>query len=110
MMIVMTENVVSRVCFLHVHSTPAAMTIGFTSMRYTARETKGQVTVCVDVINPPVGGALQPFIVAILPEIGVFLQEKNSRYFSAKLTESEKLTQLRVSVNQIILLNDASYS
>ena len=91
---------------LHVHSTLAAMTVGFTSMSYTARETKGQATVCVDVINPPNGGALQPFIVALLPEIGVFYY---SQYFSAKLAESAKLRQLQC-VSVIILLNDASYS
>ena len=76
MMIVMTENIEPHVCLLHVHSTLAAMTVGFTSMSYTARETEGQATVCVDVINPPVGGALQPFIVALLPEIGVFYCRK----------------------------------
>ena len=52
------------------------MMVGFTSMSYTARETEGQATVCVDVINTPHGGALQRFGVALLPEIGVFLQKK----------------------------------
>ena len=76
MMIVMTENIEPHVCLLHVHSILAAMTVGYTSMSYTVRETEGQATVCVDVINSPVGGALQPFIVALLPEIGVFYCRK----------------------------------
>ena len=46
------------------------MTVGFTSKRYTARETEGQATVCVNVI-PPNGGTLLPFTVALLPERGV---------------------------------------
>ena len=71
MMIVMTENIESHVCLLNVLSTLAAMAVGFTSMRYTARETEGQATVCVDVINPPNGGAILPFTVALLPERGV---------------------------------------
>ena len=75
MMIVMTENIEPHVCLLHVHSTLAAMTVGFTSMSYTARETKRQATVCVYVINPPNGGALQNFSVALLPARGVFLQK-----------------------------------
>ena len=97
MMIVMTENIESHVCLLHVHSTlAAAMRIGFTSMRYTARETEGQATVCVDVINPPNGGAVLPFIVALLPERGVVYCRKNNfhdNYFSANLYR--KLTQLQ---------------
>ena len=60
-----------------IHSTLAAVTVGFTSMRYTARETEGQATVCVDVINPPNGGTLLPFTVALLPERGVVSCREN---------------------------------
>ena len=46
------------------------MVIGFNSTSYIATETDQQVAVCVDVLNPPSGGALRPFTVTLLPEKG----------------------------------------
>ena len=46
------------------------MVIGFNSTSYIAVETDQQATVCVDVLNPPSGGALRPFVVALLPHKG----------------------------------------
>ena len=35
--------------------------VGFSSTTYFGTETSGSVTVCVEVLNPPSGGATQPF-------------------------------------------------
>ena len=46
------------------------MSIGFNSNTYNTTETEGRVSVCVDVLNPADVGALQPFIIALIPEQG----------------------------------------
>ena len=47
------------------------MVVGFTSTEYTATGTAEGVEVCVEVLNPPSGGALRPFTVALLPHTGI---------------------------------------
>ena len=86
---IMTENIELHVVMFTpcIYSTLAAMVVGFTSMRYTARETEGQATVCVDVSNPPNGGALLNFTVALLPEKGVVSCRK--MIFFCKLVATE---------------------
>ena len=49
------------------------MIVGFSHMSYTVTETEKHATVCVDVLNPPFEGALQPFTVVLLPEHGMSL-------------------------------------
>ena len=50
------------------------MIIGFSHMSYTVTETEEHATVCVEVFNPPLEGALQPFTVVLIPEDGMSLQ------------------------------------
>ena len=46
------------------------MSVGFTYTTYTGTETAGDAKVCVEVLNPPSGGAIQPFSVTVLPGEG----------------------------------------
>ena len=46
------------------------MFVGFSSQTYTAFEMTEHVTVCVEVLNPPFGGAIKGFNVCIQPEEG----------------------------------------
>ena len=47
------------------------MFVGFSSQTYTAFEMTEHATVCVEVLNPPFGGAIKRFNVSILPEEGI---------------------------------------
>ena len=47
------------------------MFVGFSSQIYTAFEMTEHVTVCVEVLNPPFGGAIKGFDVCIQPEEGI---------------------------------------
>ena len=47
------------------------MVIGFSSVKYTTTESEEVVEVCVDVLNPPSGGALEPFTVSLLTDEGI---------------------------------------
>ena len=44
--------------------------VGFSSTSYTVAETSGHITVCVEVFNPPSGGATEEFNVTLLPAEG----------------------------------------
>ena len=46
------------------------MIVGFNSTNYTAIETEEVATVCINVQNPPSGGALRPFTVVLIPAQG----------------------------------------
>ena len=48
----------------------SAMEVGFSSTTFTGTETAGYATVCVQLLNPPSGGAVRPFSVTLLPEEG----------------------------------------
>ena len=45
------------------------MIVGFSSSEYSGGERP--VTVCVEVVSPPSGGALRPFSLALLAEFGM---------------------------------------
>ena len=47
------------------------MLVGFSSQTYMAFEMTEHVTVCVDVLAPPFGGAIKGFNVCIQPEEGI---------------------------------------
>ena len=49
------------------------MSFGFTSPTFTGTETVGHAPVCVKVLNPPSGGAIQPVSLTILPGEGSYL-------------------------------------
>ena len=49
------------------------MFVGFSSQTYTAFEITERATVCVEVLNPPSGGAIKRFNVSILPEEGIIV-------------------------------------
>ena len=49
----------------------SVMSVGFTSTTYTGTETTGDAKVCVEILNPPSGGAIQPFSVTILSGEGI---------------------------------------
>ena len=46
------------------------MSVGFNSPTFTGTETVGHARVCVEVLNPPSGGAIQPVSLTILPGKG----------------------------------------
>ena len=46
------------------------MIVGFNSTKYTAIEREEVATVCINVQNPPSGGALSPFTVVLIPAQG----------------------------------------
>ena len=46
------------------------MEIGFSSTTFTGTETDGYARVCVELTNPPFGGAVAPLHVTMLPEDG----------------------------------------
>ena len=54
---------------LRAHYIPGTV-VGFSSTTYTGTEKMGVVSVCVEVINHPSGGAIQPFSVTLLPGRG----------------------------------------
>ena len=45
------------------------MVVGFSSTEYPVTGAAGHVMICVDIFNPPSGGALRPFNVAILGKV-----------------------------------------
>ena len=49
------------------------MIIGFSRTSYTVTETEEHATVCVEVFNPRLEGALQPFTAVLIPEDGMSL-------------------------------------
>ena len=61
----------------------SAMVVGFTSTTFTGTETAGHATVCVEVLNPPSGGAVRPFSITMTPQEGSSMAYSNveSRYF-----------------------------
>ena len=54
----------------------SVMSVGFTSTTFTGTETVGHAPVCVEVLNPPSGGAIQPFSLTILPGEGIYIHSK----------------------------------
>ena len=56
--------------------------VGFTSTTYTGSETSGDFAVCVEVLNPPSGGATQPFNVTLLPAEGWVYYINSSVHYS----------------------------
>ena len=53
------------------------MSVGFNSTTFTGTETVGHAVVCVEVLNPPSGGAIQPFSLTILPGEGLCWNDFN---------------------------------
>ncbi|CAI8006271.1 hypothetical protein GBAR_LOCUS4624, partial [Geodia barretti] len=47
--------------------TPSGTVVGFSSATYTGTETSGNVAVCIEILNPPSGGATKPFDAILLP-------------------------------------------
>ena len=47
------------------------MVIGFSSKEYTTTESLGEVSVCVKILNSFNGEALEPFMIALLPDEGI---------------------------------------
>lgn len=45
------------------------MVVGFSSTEYAVTGAAEHVMICVDIFNPPSGGALRPFNVAILGKV-----------------------------------------
>ena len=41
--------------------------VGFSSATYTGTETSGNVAVCIQILNPPFGGATKQFDAILLP-------------------------------------------
>ena len=58
------------------------MEVGFAATEYVADGASGHVAVCVEVLNPPSGGAIQPFIVALLPEKGLIYKVNHCYYIT----------------------------
>ena len=60
-------------CVYFFHLLFIDMFVGFSSQTYTAFEITERATVCVEVLNPPFGGAIKRFNVSILPEEGIIV-------------------------------------
>ena len=61
------------------------MVVGFSSTEYPVTGGACHVMICVDIFNPPTGGALRPFNVAILGKV------KKSLFISSTFNEYHQI-------------------